>query len=242
MKVPQLQSFGNNIFDKPFLSTSKSGLFALIQAAKELDQELANWTSSMPTDWLYSAAKTANSMAVPEFLTSWYIPDEIHKYPDFYIARVWNLYRVSRIIVQSVLFRALSHTNNSEEQPQEIHVKNIIGSLVSDICASVPFLLSYDLSQLKIPLISIAPEVDAGIWPQYSASIKTESEHTGRFSLIWPLYLSCSVPSIPEIQRHWMRAQLEWIAECGEPQAALLLGMESQTLYGRPEGFRFDCV
>jgi hypothetical protein len=108
------------------------------------------------------------------------------------------------------------------------------------LCASVPFHLGYDVSELKRSTDSLQDQ--NFLWPQISMNQAISSGHTGKFSLIWPLYIACSVTSVPDTQRRWMRAQLRWIAETGEAQAYFVQDAESQTLMGGPESFRFDCV
>jgi len=200
----------------------------------------------VPAGWSYSVATNLNSTSNPGLLASCYIPSEIHIYPDFYIARVWNLYRVSRLIIQSILLRAATWLyllpEAAGQHLENSRIEKVNGILVNDICASVPFLLGYELSQLKRPTTNINSEDDKSTWPQSSSSQIGNSKHTGRNSLTWPLYLSCSVSSIPQTQQRWMRAQLQYIAECGEPQAKLVSKAQSQTLLGGPEDFRFDCV
>jgi len=119
-------------------------------------------------------------------------------------------------------------------------MEKINKNMVEGMCASVPFLLGYDLSELKNSSNSLQDE--NFLWPQTSMDKASSSGHTGKFSLIWPLYIACSVPSVPAVQRRWMRAQLRWIAETGEAQAHFVQDAESQTLMGGPESFRFDCV
>ncbi len=245
IKVPQLQSLANDILSQPSWSISESDLGELVRVAKDLDHELADWASNVPAGWSYSVATNLNSISNSKLSTSCYIPSEMHQYPDLYIARVWNLYRVSRLIIQSILLRAGSwhcSPRKSIEHSENTHIEKLNSILVNDICASVPSLLGYDLSELKRPTTNINSPDDKFIWPQSVTSKVANSKHTGRFSLIWPLYLSCSVSSIPETQRWWMRAQLQWIAEYGEPQADIVSKTRSQTLLGGPEGFRFDCV
>jgi hypothetical protein len=181
-------------------------------------------------------------MSIAELSTSRYIPSEIQGYPGFYIARVCNLYRVSRLIIQSFLLRATSWlcspSKIAGQHPEKTHIEKLNGILVNDICASVPFLLGYDLSQLKRPIKNINSQVDKSIWPQSSTSKVSNSIHTGRFSLIWPLYISCSVSSIPETQRWWMRAQLLWIAEYGESGGQACFWSSESDALGRARGFQ----
>jgi hypothetical protein len=105
------------------------------------------------------------------------------------------------------------------------------GDLVDQICASVPFLLSRDLTKMKLPV------------PGHGITqISENTAHSGRFSLIWPLHVASSCPSISEAQRRWMRGHLEAMAEKGEAQARIVSLTESQVLAGGSDVDRFDCV
>lgn len=247
IKVPQLQSLANDILSQPSSSieaTTESQIPDLIWAVKELDQELAEWAREVPSGWSYSVAINLNSTTSPEPSIPNYAPNEIHTYSDFYVARVWNLYRISRLILQSILTRASSWpcSPNDKTPPGNAHFEKLSKELVNDICASVPFLLGYELSSLRRTIGNTNSQDDQSIWPQNSVSYGDTSKHTGRFSLIWPLYISCSVPSIAESQQQWMRAQLRWIAGYDVPQAQSVCEAQSQTLLGGPEAFTFDCV
>ncbi|KAG9232228.1 C6 zinc finger protein [Amylocarpus encephaloides] len=241
IRVPQLQSLASDILSQPSPSVVESDVVELTRAAEDLGGELADWARNVPAGWSYSVATNLNSMSSSEQDTSYYIPSAIHGYADFYIARVWNMYRVSRLIIQSILYRAGSIKVDGQ-YPEDTQIAKTNRMLVNDICASVPFLLGYDLTQLKRTPINTTQD-DKSIWPQSSTSKVASCKHTGRFSLVWPLYLACSEPSIPETQRLWMRAQLRWIAEHGaEKQTKLVSRTQSQTLLGVSEDFRFDCV
>jgi hypothetical protein len=102
---------------------------------------------------------------------------------------------------------------------------------VNEICARVPFPLNHNLSRMGLPIAKGQRESD-----EKSDTVTK----IGRYSLIWPLYVGYSVPS--DNQRRWMRAQLQWIGDSGEPRVKLLSGLQCQTLLGAPKTFRFYCV
>jgi hypothetical protein len=209
----------------------------LIRTAENLDRELANWAKQIPIKWSYTSLRCSRD---PRPSSSAFVPNQIHRYPDFYTARVWNLYRVYRLITQSVLFRVSSCVQLDRIDNYQDRIDSINRAMVADVCASVPFLLGYDCSELKRSPDFLQDE--NSLWPQDSMDKASSSGNTGKFSLIWPLYIACSVPSDQETQQRWMRAQLRWIAETGEAQAQLVQDSKSQTFTGRPESFRFDCV
>jgi hypothetical protein len=238
MRIPKLQYLTNRVLSQPSCAVDASEAFELILAAEEVDRELTNWARQIPVEWSYTTVTRMRYSPGPRFSRSNFVPSQIHRYPNFYAARVWNLYRVYRLIIQSILFRIASCVY----LPPTDHyrIERINGVMVDDVCASVPFLLGYDVSELKHSTNNL--QDGNFLWPQSSMNKASSFRHTGKFSLIWPLYLACSVPSVPETQRRWMRAQLRWIAKTGEAQAHFVQNSESQTLIGGPESFRFDCV
>lgn len=159
------------------------------------------------------------------------------------------MYRVSRLIVQSILLRVdlwlvtTSVTIRPEESDRTV-LEEKSRDLVDDICASVPFLLGHNLSKIKLPTIDdrigeepILSFPDSSLWNSVNGSTRT-----GRFSLIWPLYVGNSVGFVPDLQRRWMRRQLRQIAGQGEQLAKVVCMAESKVLSGGAESFRFDCV
>ncbi|KAM5357465.1 hypothetical protein ACJZ2D_016231 [Fusarium nematophilum] len=236
-KIPNLQYRSNCLFAQT-QDASDDDIESLLHSATDLDRELSHWASNMPTTWSYSAA-----MNVRDPASSRFTPRQVHRYSSFYTARVWNIYRVSRLIVQSILLRATSRLPTSvETRPNDfnkIRIEESSMELVNDICASVPFLLGHDLARMKLPAMSGGRKQESRSWPRAEENSATG---TGRFSLIWPLYVACGAPSVPEAQREWMRMQLRFLAEHGEQQAYFVCLADSQVLLGGAEKFRFDCV
>lgn len=247
--IPKLQHLSNLVFIQ--LRDASDGDFDnLLHSARVMDQEISDWARTIPTTWSYSAAMNVEDPA-SKTKTS-FTPLQVHKYPSFYIARVWNFYRVSRLIVQSVLIRALSRLSVSvsvstdrgdgDEMDERTRIERGSLELVNDICASVPFLLGDDLSKMKLPTPSVRRESERSRRPPPSDKESGPTRTGGRFSLIWPLYVACSSTSVPESQRDWMRTQLRLLAEHGETQAHSVCFTKSQILLGGADDVRFDFV
>ncbi|KAH7377995.1 C6 zinc finger protein [Cadophora sp. MPI-SDFR-AT-0126] len=237
MRIPKLQARANILLSPASWELEEDLITELLQSADDLDHDLANWALRTPTQWSYSTITRIGNLETSFKHSAVYVPDQIHRYPDLYVARIWNLYRVSRLIIQSMILRisCLSATTTIDFQDR---IDTINKSMVSQICASVPFLLGYDCSELKHG----TDPPPTSLWPQCLMNKPRESNNTGKFSLIWPMYVASSVESAPEVQRDWLREQLSWIAGTGELHAQVLRNCTSQTLAGRPETFRFDCV
>jgi hypothetical protein len=245
LRIPALQSVSNSLLSQPSCEIDFSAASKLIRAAKDLDGELADWAKRIPAKWSYTTILRMRASSDPELSSTIFLPNQIHRYPDFYTARVWNLYRVYRMIIQSILYRVSSLYSTDHDQDSK-RIQKINTMMVDDICASVPFLLGYDLADLKglhsLDNLHLHFPDKIYLWPQSSMKGCISGGPARKFSLIWPLYIACSVAAIPATQRKWMRAQLKWIAETGETHAQIIMETESQTLFGGPESFRFDCA
>ncbi|KAI3573532.1 C6 zinc finger protein [Fusarium oxysporum f. sp. albedinis] len=239
-KIPDLQHQHNHLLGER-QEVDIAWIQRLVCRASALDFELSTWENSVPISWSYAVALNADNPTSSKFA-----PRVVHRYPDLYIARVWNFYRVSRLILQSILLRAASRLLTSTDihswgiNSGEIERRSV--GLVDDICASVPYLLGHDLSKMKLHSTHSRREQDHS-WLHANPAVKNNvNSRAGKFSVIWPLHVACSARSVPLTQKTWMRTQLRLLAEHGEPQACAVCEIESQTLLGAAETFRFDCV
>ncbi|CAH0042451.1 unnamed protein product [Clonostachys rhizophaga] len=244
-RIPALQSDGIAILDRAE-GANDSRAEKLAKSAEAIDQELSHWAGNLPNSWSYTQAteiKTGSNAR--EFS-----PQHIHRYPDFYVARVWNFYRVSRLILLSLLCRATALLRTGHNEDQHMATSNArreskIQQIVDEICASVPFLLGHDLSRMTVPAgveKGHQPPEWYGAPADWGDGNQAKQFPTGSFSLIWPLYVASGAVTISENQRQWIHWQLQSIAASGDSQARLALNTPSQTLLGGPESLRFDCV
>ncbi|KAF2188032.1 C6 zinc finger protein [Zopfia rhizophila CBS 207.26] len=235
--IPNLQSQANIVLGKSTCPANDRSIFELINASKILDSRISDWARNALTTSSYTITTNVSMLSSTEASVSDFSPPRIYRYSDIHLARTWNIYRVSRLIVLSIIIRAVSRLDptsiDAAHDLERLKAGGRQRELVNDICASVPFLLRHNVSRIAPPLVQSRLKLDG------KGDIVTK---TGRYSLIWPLYVGSSVPSIPENQRRWMRAQLKWIGESGKPQAKLLASSNCQTLLGGTEKFRFYCA
>ncbi|QPC74704.1 hypothetical protein HYE68_005456 [Fusarium pseudograminearum] len=230
-RVPQLQYSCHQLDTSKYISATETE--RLISDVTELDSELSIWASSLSPQWSYATAVNINNPGRTD-----YTPQVIHRYINRYIARVWNLYRVSRLIIQSILLRTTTLLSDSTEDPSNVDQRNriqsVIMELVDDICSSVPYLLGQDLKN-----ISLASHSDGRQVHDRNTSSFDERSNMGirirGFSLIWPLSVACSALPVPAAQRDWVQRHLQLLTNHSEP-------LTSTILSGRPNEFRFDCV
>jgi hypothetical protein len=227
-EIPELQHQSIHLEQLEILQIER-----MFHDASALAVKLSAWSSTVPPSWNFVTALRLNDGTSSE-----YTPCIIHKYRHHYIARVWNFYRVSQLILQSICLRA---TVLLPALADDNEIGQKIASLVDDICATVPYLLGTDLCKMKLDSTENNMRQDPRLICGSSAKSKGHA-HVGRFSLIWPLFVACSASRIPQVQKDWMRKQLQLLAQKGIPVAQTVCTIESQILLGRPERFVFDCV
>jgi hypothetical protein len=245
MNVPNLQCLANSLLSQSAQTCRENAVVNLIRSARNLDIDVSEWTKTLPATWSYTITTSTDISPGSNFPRPEFTPRQIHRYGDIYTARVWNLYRVSRLILQSIILRSaswlLTKLAPSQQDTDTTSAERNSEDLVNGICASVPFLLGHDSLEVKPPVSKDFSEQKM-LWPQTATEKASTSAQAGRYSLIWPLYIACSVSSISDSSREWMRLQLRRIGESGEPLAKLLATSESQTLSGGAENLRFDCI
>jgi hypothetical protein len=108
-----------------------------------------------------------------------------HVYKSFAIARIWNIYRSARLLVNQVIIRCLtaaSCTPSSSSLSLWLKSQALLTSLCEDICATVPFHAE-------------------------ASSFRAASGH----SLLWPLYAVATTLNVTAETRRWVISQLREI-------------------------------
>jgi len=228
-RIPRLQ---HQSIDLAQLETTD--IERIVHDADTLDSCLSTWAQALPAAWSYATAFNINNDAHSD-----YAPRSVHRYAHFYTARIWNFYRVSQLILISIRLRASSILSSSSDTSK---IKQRIPALVDDICATVPYLLGKDLCKVNLQFVTDQRRQEVSLQNPGSNVKRAGNVQTGKFSLVWPLFVACSATEIPQQQKDWMRKQLQCLAQDGVPIAQKVCNTESQMLHGRPEVFRFDCV
>ena len=189
----------DNILSKS-MTTSEvpDSLSDTISKGAVLDQKLEAWADDLPGPYRYksfhapdySLENTLGLHPMPSF----------HLYTDIFIASSWNLNRITRIILLTNVGRWISalaknsdqEMTSSENNDCNLQTTDKIQSLVSDIGASVPYLLGELDQEGKLQ------------HPQHTKAI-------GGLCLLFPLRAMLFTESIDPVQRAWIRKRLTYI-------------------------------
>jgi hypothetical protein len=153
---------------------------AVIRDALLLEADLAEWRATLPCNWGYDIRIAAETDC--KFRGTF--NGEYHLYNDHWIARMWDHYRWTRILVHELILThsvmlLLPSAEICKRQEQSLA---IISHLASNICASV-------WSQLNLPDPSIP-----GSAPQL----------TSVFMLLWHLRVAGSAVGVSESLYQWV--------------------------------------
>lgn len=174
----------------------------MIACAKDMDRSLCSLTDNMPVDWQFqvvNSAKTSKQVMGTQF----------HKYPDAWVAGVWNNIRTCRLLLHQEIKQQMENVGTSLfDAVQYQHSVIIMQQLVSDICASVPQYCGY------LPVISGSlsdTQTDGNGIPAIAAI----------YLLFWPLLYAGQMAS-SECQRDWIIDRMRYIGETTGIQQAFV--------------------
>ena len=120
-------------------------------------------------------------------------PSRVDTYSDLYIAGVWNIARVARLLLFALTLRI---SDGLGETGAHMRMMCSTNAIVEDILASVPYHLAENLYEfLDSPTDGI-----------------TEPGKTlGGLLIMYPLYLTSTVPFVGEPIKSYLRDSLSWI-------------------------------
>lgn len=169
---------------------------------------LAQWIESIPVGWEWLAACAFDCPAqTPR--TSFVYRDRVDIYYDLWVAGMWNYYRTTRIMVQSIVLNCISRITSADSPhliQQSRNAMRISQQMVDDICGSVPFHMGTKIRG--------GPGDDAGVeYPILATSVRSNgqwraSAALGGWNLIKPLRVALKVSCLREGQREWLTQQL----------------------------------
>ena len=182
----------------------------IAEEAQKLDIALTSWSQNLPEDWKFFTHAAPPITNSPE--TDLFYNGPTHLYQTHAHAAVWNRYRATRLIVNSIRKRALSHLltcpchGDLIVSQQELCQKNL-DLITNDMCGSVPFFFNLPnfaggtpgLKSIRLGTFIINSEDD--ILPKMA------------ILLAWPLTVAVSTDGVPEPQRQWLRHRLKIAAK-----------------------------
>ena len=178
-------------------------LAELITECRRSDQIIVQGTSRLSQDLPYDIVPNLPGTE-PDFPFA----TPHHKYKDSHCHRLWNSYRCTRICLNIYAYRCLKKLSDSTGLDYTADIALCLSTaqtMANEICQSLPS----DLYKSR-PASSFNSKTDV-----YSAITA--------YNLLWPFYLAQNVPTLPPVQRRWIRSNMVAIADRYELRHAMVL-------------------
>ncbi|PSR85470.1 hypothetical protein BD289DRAFT_482697 [Coniella lustricola] len=181
----------------------------LIKRAQVLDAECIRWMKKVPDGWQWRTVAWEDSVPGGDFARAEVFPGRVDAYGDFYIASVWNLARISRLVLACVVVRCAAWACSPVDYrttPEYATATRTCVDMITDIIASVPYHLGWHLK----------PERKHLLEKQLSGFACGEEDSLkglAGYFLTWPLGCIQAQDYTTDSQRQWIKGRLKYIAD-----------------------------
>lgn len=203
---------GSSANSSPKRSLPESEMQCLMDECLLLDSDLKYWDESRPSALRPVPLGHKGSANHPRQEGFW--PGPVESYLDLYTAGVWNIYRMTRLLLVTLVMEFSDRLGNNARSSEWL----LLGqSLANNVASSVPYHLIDDLAACMVE--------------SYEGHPNDRGRTLGGLLLMHPLYVVKHIPYIDQKLRHYMHVHLERIAtNLGIGHAALLAKVILQAL------------
>lgn len=183
-------------------------VLVIIRRAQSLDQEAVSWMESLPESWHYKTLCWEDNIPGGDYSRAEVFPGRVDVYSDFWIASVWNLIRVSRLLLATTTIRCAAWVCSPVDYrttPEYATASRTIGDMITDIIASVPYHLGWHAK--KKHLFNDA-ELSG-----FACGEEDSTKGLPGYFLTWPLACVMSQDHITDAQRQWLSGRLRYIGD-----------------------------
>ena len=178
-------------------------LSELISECQRSDQLVFQGTSKLSEDYPYDIVPNTPGTE-PDFPFA----TPHHKHKDSHCHRLWNSYRCTRICLNIYAYRCLKKLSDVSMLDYAADIALCLSNaqiMVNEICQSLP-------SELYRARGASSFNNKTDVYSAITA-----------YNLLWPFYLAQNVPTLPCVQRQWIRSNMVEIADRYELRHAMVL-------------------
>jgi hypothetical protein len=184
-------------------------LYVLQEAAIALDRDFAAWQGTRVQDYKPLKVGQVGQQVGSGNHDVGYWPGRVDTYYDLYVASVWNITRIARLVLCDLSIRLSSNIPNNRVDHSREHEET--QRLVTDILASIPYHLFANLQAFL---------QGAG---KGATKISNPGKPVGGLLLMNSLEVASRLAIVPPCVRDYMRDCLDWIGvNMGIGQASLM--------------------
>lgn len=184
-------------------------MLALIRRAQSVDAECQRWMKRVPDTWRWKSVAWEDSVPSGDFSRAEVFPGRVDIYRDFYIASVWNMVRVSRLVLASVIVRCAAWVCSPVDYrttPEYATAARTCMDTITDIIASVPYHLGWHLKPERRHLLE---KQLSG----FACGEEDSLKGLAGYFLTWPLGCIQGQDYTTDAQRSWIKGRLTYIAD-----------------------------
>ncbi|KAH8129971.1 hypothetical protein ACSS6W_003031 [Trichoderma asperelloides] len=198
----------------------------MIRQAQEVDFECVRWAESLPENFRYRTILWQDDIPDADYSQLEVFPGRVDAYPDLWVASLWGMMRVSRIILASLVIRCAAWVCSPVDYrtaPEYATARRICVENITDIIASVPYQLGWfstrkHLFHQQESLVAFA------------CGDEDSSKSLAGYFLTWPLACIQGQDYMTDNQRTWAKGRLTYIGrELGVSYALMLTQLNYRT-------------
>ncbi len=201
MEIPHLRLSEKDLLAETNAVTKQTEALRLLIDAKRVDTEVASWSLSLPTEFLFTRMPLSSSSASKAAKS---YPSNMDIYQDVTTASTWNSWRKTRIQLLKMILECATILNPpGSRTPSSDYTEALetTHQLVDDVCSSIPFHLGHHKKRLSSPGFADYPHPPGQAkWPDHFAA----SGAVGGWLMMPPLAFCSRQDDIPNSQRQWM--------------------------------------
>lgn len=180
----------------------------VIRQAQTIDQEAVNWMKNVPDHWHYKTIAWEDNVPNGDYAKTEVFPGRVDVYQDFYIASVWNMARITRVILASAIVRCAAWVCSPVDYrttPEYATAARTCADTITDIIASVPYQLGWHTKRKHL--------FDSKELCGFPCGDDDSMKGLGGYFLTWPLGVLRGLDYTTDNQRAWIVGRLNYIGD-----------------------------
>ncbi|RYP02710.1 hypothetical protein DL765_010698 [Monosporascus sp. GIB2] len=180
----------------------------VIRRCQTVDQEAVSWINNLPEHWQYKTVAWENHVPNGDYSKAEVFPGRVDIYADIYIASVWNMTRVARIILHSMIVRCAAWVCapvDYRTTPEYATAARVCVEINTDIIACVPYYLGWHLKRGDVVQRAQLGDFACG----EGGGVKA----LAGYFLAWPLLSVSALDYTTDAQRAWISGRLRYIGD-----------------------------
>lgn len=214
LKTSELRADATRLMMEVARTPESIGLMlALIRRAQNVDQEAVRWMRDVPESWRYESVAWEDSVPGGDYGKAEVFPGRVDVYQDYSIASGWNMVRVTRLILASVIVRCAAWVCSPVDYrttPEYATAAGTCVDMITDIIASVPYHLGWHLKPERRRRLQLQQK---GRMSSFACGEDDSLKGLAGYFLTWPLGIIAGQDYTTDSQRSWVQGRLRYIAD-----------------------------